>query len=115
MKQKAGVILTVFTAIAIAVVLTAGGCTKKEEAKQETTNITETEVATEKNWTNSTARGDIEDKAISGKINDKSVAIKNVQVEEWDGEYSWSFSNQDVETTCGVIVGNDAVNFSSKI
>jgi len=114
MKQKTKVILPLFLAIVVAVVLTAGGCTKEED-KKETTEATEAEETTEANWTKSTDRGEIADQAISGKINDESVTIKDVQVEEFEGEYRWSFSSLAPDSTCGLIMDNSAVNFSSKI
>ena len=112
MKQPVRIILPLFLAIAVAVVLTAGGCTKIKDTKEETTK---TEEVTEANWTKSTDRGEIVDQVISGKVNDESVTIKDVQVQEWDGEYSWSFSNLAPDSTCGVVIDNSAVNFSSKV
>ena len=112
MKQKLRALVPVALAIAVAVTLTAGGCAKKTEDAS-----TDTEKAVEKideNWTTATDKGDIKDEAISGKINDQDVEIKNVSITDWDGEYSWAFSTLAPESACGVVVDNDAVNFSSK-
>lgn len=102
-----------FLAFVLAVVLVAvfsgAGCEKKTAEEVTTT------VASEQNWTNSVDRGTIPDAPISGTLNEKAVTIKAVQITKWDGSYSWTFSNIAPDSACGVIVDNDAVNFSSKV
>lgn len=96
--QKAAIILS---ALALALVLTGAGC------KKDSTTV-------EKNWSSSTDKGSISDKAISGKINGTNVTIGNVSIKKWNNKYEWSFSNQAPSSTCGVLTGNDAVNISMK-
>ncbi|MFA6295787.1 MAG: hypothetical protein WC663_00345 [Patescibacteria group bacterium] len=105
MENKARKAAIVLSAVAFALVLTGAGCKKSS---------TETATTTEKNWTSSTEKGSIPDKAISGKINGKNVTIANVAITKFDGKYDWAFSNQAPSEACGVVTGNDAVNISMK-
>lgn len=114
MKQKLRIIFPVGMALVVAVALTAAGCAKTEKSTTEETKTEEVAEKIDENWTTATDKGDIKDEAISGKINDKDVAIKSVSVKDWDGEYSWSFSTLAPDSTCGVVMDDDAVNFSAK-
>jgi len=66
------------------------------------------------NWTSSTKQGDIPDKTISGIINGSNIKINYVRVKKWPNEYDITFSTKKPDTPCGIIVENDAVNFSTK-
>lgn len=114
MNQKLRVVIPMALAIVVAVALTAGGCAKKTEETTTDTTSEQTVEEVDGNWTTATAKGDIADEAISGTINGEEVTIKNVSIKDWDGEYSWSFSTLAPESTCGVVVDDNAVNFSSK-
>ncbi|MFH2104794.1 MAG: hypothetical protein ABII72_01005 [Parcubacteria group bacterium] len=113
MKQKMRTIVPMMLAIAVAVTLTAGGCAKTEETTTDTTSE-ETVEEVDENWTTATGKGDIADEAISGTINGEEVTIESVSIKDWDGEYSWSFSTLAPDSTCGVVIDDNAVNFSSK-
>lgn len=94
-------------------ILAGAGCTN-QEAKKEETSKTESEVKEyDKNWTSKKDQSEIKTTPIAGKINDKDVTIADVQIKKWDNEYSWAFSNIKADEACGVIIDNDAVNFSS--
>lgn len=97
-------------------VLVGGGCslstTTEEEGDQgEAGEVTEYD----SNWTSTIDKEGINETEVSGTINEQAVAIADVQIKKWDDEYSWSFSDIAPDETCGVVVDNDAVNFSSKI
>lgn len=108
MENKARKAAIILSAVAFALVLTGAGC------KKVTNESNETVKTTEKNWTSSIDKGSIPDKAISGKINGKNATIANVTVKKFNNQYDWSFSNQAPSSSCGVVIGNDAVNISMK-
>ena len=113
MKQKLKLIILAVLVAAVAITLTAGGCGKKTEESTKTEVETKTEKIDE-NWTTATNKSDLKDEAIGGKINNEDISINNVSIKSWNDEYSWSFSNLAPELTCGVVLNNSAVNFSSK-
>lgn len=71
------------------------------------------EIAADPYWTSATDRGDIPDKPIEGTINNEPIDLKTVQITKFEDEYDWTFSNVGPDVTCGVIVDDDAVNFSA--
>ncbi len=109
MKSHTKLIGLVIAIAVIALVLVGAGCQKTT-----TEEATET-VATEEGWSSATDKGDIPDTPITGTVNGKNITVKDVQIQKMDGEYDWSFSNLAPDSTCGVVISNDAVNFSSKV
>ena len=111
MKKK--IVLSLVMVMAI-MVLVGGGCsltsTEEEESSDKTTEET-TEY--DSNWTSEIDKTGIATTAVAGTINETEATIADVQITKWDDEYSWGFSNTAPEASCGVVVDNDAVNFSS--
>lgn len=97
-------------------VLVGGGCsltsTDDEEGDE---NEAEEVTEYDSNWTSAIDKEGIAETEVDGTINEQEVDIVDVQIKKWDDEYSWSFSDLAPSDTCGVVVDNDAVNFSSKI
>jgi hypothetical protein len=92
-------------------VLVGGGCSSdKEETSEETVSeVTEYD----SNWTSAIDTSEIATTEVAGTINEQEATIADVQIKKWDDEYSWSFSNMAPDETCGLVMDNDAVNFSS--
>lgn len=93
-------------------VLVGSGCsfsTTTEESTDETSDTTEYD----SNWTSKVDKTGIATTDVAGTINESEVTIADVQIKKWDDEYSWSFSDTAPDETCGVVIDNDAVNFSS--
>lgn len=116
-------VITILIAGAVAVtLLSAAGCEKSVSVTTDGTTTTTTTsdgetttmTTTSEWWTDDTDRGDIPDEHITGVINDQEVKITDIQITDMDGEYDWSFSTGLPDDTCGVVIGDDAVNFSSK-
>jgi len=94
--------------------LVSVGCLKKD--KEEIVSEVDVSSTVEEHWATSTDQGDIYGDEVTGSINGQEINIANVTVKAWeDDNYSWTFSTLAPDETCGVVVGNDAVNFSSKI
>lgn len=119
MKQSTKTVLFFLAMVAVLIFFVGAGCVKVEKTAEEITTEAPTETGeiekVDENWTTSTKRGDIADTPIAGKINSEKVTVANVSITEWEDEYSWTFSNIAPDQTCGVIISNDAVNFSSKV
>jgi hypothetical protein len=103
-------------AVLALVVFMGAGCsfstsTDEEGDKEAATEEKVTEY--DSNWTSKIDKSGIAETDVTGKINEKDVTIADIQIKKWDGEYSWSFSNLAPDETCGVVIDNDAVNFSS--
>lgn len=119
MTQKTRTLFLGVSMVVVFALLAGASCQKqtttKETQKQEQTQEQKKD-DTEKNWTDSADTTGIAATAIAGKINDKKIKIATAQIKKWtDGSYSWTFSNIAPDSVCGVLVGNDAVNFSSKV
>ncbi len=97
-------------------ILAGGGCTTSTNTNDDSSSEEATEATSyDDNWTSAIDQSGIATTEVAGKINEKDVTIPNVQIQKWDDEYSWSFSDMAPDETCGVVVDNDAVNFSSKM
>jgi len=116
-------LVTVLVAGAVAItLLAAAGCEKSVSVTTDGTTTTTTTsdgettttVTTSEWWTSDTDRGDIPGEHISGVINEQDVKITDVQVTDMDGYFDWDFSTGIPDDTCGVIMEDDAVHFSSK-
>jgi hypothetical protein len=113
MKTKLVLPLVVCIAIAALAIVFTTGC--GEETVTTTTNEVTVNETSEANWSTDIDHGDIPDTPIAGKINGQDVTIANVSVTKWDDSYDWEFSTAAPDEACGVVIDNDAVNFSSKV
>ena len=111
--KKTTLVTSLVLVLALLIFAGASCDTTVTNTNESTTNTNA--ATTDDNWTSSTSQGDIPDTAIAGTINDVDVTIATIQIDDWDDYYSWSFSTLEPDDTCGVIIGDDAVNFDSKI
>jgi len=93
--------------------LVGGGCSlssnTEETSEEAVTEVTEYD----SNWTSEIDKSEVATTEVTGTINETEATIAEVQITKWDEEYSWSFSNMAADEACGVVIDNDAVNFSS--
>jgi hypothetical protein len=106
-------------AMAAIILLTAAGCEKTVSVTgpDGTTTTSEEETttfSTSEWWTDSTERGDITDKPITGTINEKEVAIVGLEITKKPDSYNWRFSTVEPDKTCGFFPNDDAVQFRSQ-
>jgi hypothetical protein len=111
MKQLSGKIFFSLIAVFVLMLLVGSGCTNNKDKEVSTDGEVETG---SEYWSSNTDKGEIGGEAIAGKINDKEETIENVKITQWEDEYTWTFSDLAPDDVCGVIIENDAVNFSSK-
>lgn len=105
-----------FLVMAVVIVLLGASCEVTQEAINESTTAnTNTAATADTNWTTATTKGTITDTPIAGTINEKEVTIASVQIDVWDDYYSWSFSSLAPDETCGLVMDDSAVNFSSVV
>ena len=80
-----------------------------------TTNTVTTNTTTATSeWTSATDQGTIPSTDASGTLNGEDFTVVHVQIIDWDDYYNWTFSNTAPDSSCGVIIDDSAVNFSSK-
>ncbi len=89
--------------------LLGASCTTSDD---ETVEVTDTTVE-DSMWSDSTDRGDIPDTLMSGTLNSEDWTMESAMVTKWDNEYDFDFSNLAPDDTCGVVISDDAVNFST--
>ena len=91
--------------------LLGASCTTST-SDDETAEVTDTEVS-DTMWSTSTDRGDIPDTPMSGTLNGADWVMASATVTKWDNDYDFDFSNLSPDDTCGVVISDDAVNFST--
>lgn len=104
---KSFLVLTVLATLIFCI----SACTKKDNTSKKSDNSPKAE----ESWSSSLDRGNIPDTPIAGKINDKTLPIAYVKVKKWFENYSFAFSTIKPESPCSVVMGDDAVEFSSKV
>ncbi|MBU1118731.1 hypothetical protein KKH43_02540 [Patescibacteria group bacterium] len=99
--------------LALFLLFVLSGCFNRQEVVTEEVTDTYQVDSQDKKWSSDKSKGAIPDTAIAGKINGEEVTIQDVQISTYGDEYSWSFSNEAPEKTCGMMTDNNEVNFSS--
>ena len=94
-------------------ILVGGGCSLTTTEEESSDKTTKEATEYDSNWTSTIDKTGIATTEVAGTINEKEATIADAQITKWDDEYSWSFSNTAPDETCGVVIDNDAVNFSS--
>ena len=99
--------ITLFLVMGLVVILGAGCQNKDEEA-----TVT---VPSDEQWSSTTDAGGIPTSPLAGELNGQAFTMESAIIQEWDGEYEFSFSSLAPSDTCGVVTGDNAVHFSSKV
>lgn len=113
MKQKSKGVFALLVVVAL-VLLVGASCSTSTDTNTNTVTENTNTAAALGLWAIATSQGDIAGTDIAGTLNGNDFDVQSVQITVWDDEYDWNFSNTASDEECDLIMGEDAVNFSSK-